>query len=195
MITGGFPCQPHSLIGTRRGRNDKRNLWPECNRVLSEIRPEIALFENVPGMLNSNGGKFFNGVLSDISKSGYDAEWQTISASQIGAPHKRERVWIIAYPSCKRLMGVQNKKIDCKDFAKENKQKHKEWEQLQSITCGNYFMENWEAYEQIITGTYDGLPEELDAIKGAGNAIVPQCAELIFNLPCFDKWRIKNEYY
>jgi DNA (cytosine-5)-methyltransferase 1 len=99
IVTGGFPCQPHSIAGKKKGAGDERDLWPECARMLRELRPAIALFENVPGLFISNRGEFFNRILSDISTSGYDAEWQTISASEIGAPHIRNRVWIVCYPS------------------------------------------------------------------------------------------------
>jgi DNA (cytosine-5)-methyltransferase 1 len=66
--------------------------------MLRGLRPRIALFENTPGLFASDGGLFFNGVLSDISESGYDAEWQVVSAFDAGAPHLRRRVWIVAYP-------------------------------------------------------------------------------------------------
>jgi DNA (cytosine-5)-methyltransferase 1 len=99
IVTGGFPCQPHSVAGKREGAGDGRDLWPECARMLGELRPAIAVFENVPGLLISNGGRFFNRVLSDISQSGYDAEWKIIPASYAGARHERKRVWIVAYPS------------------------------------------------------------------------------------------------
>ena len=98
-LPGGFPCQPHSLAGNRQGDSDKRDLWPECARMLRELRPKIAVFENVPGLFVSNRGRFFNGVLSDISESGYNAEWQIVSAKNVGAPHLRKRVWIVAYSS------------------------------------------------------------------------------------------------
>jgi DNA (cytosine-5)-methyltransferase 1 len=97
IVTGGFPCQPHSVAGKKQGANDERDLWPECARMLRELRPRFALFENVPGIFVSNEGRFFNRVLSDISKSGYDAEWQVISAAEIGAPHVRKRAWIVCY--------------------------------------------------------------------------------------------------
>jgi DNA (cytosine-5)-methyltransferase 1 len=98
-VSGGFPCQPHSVAGKKRASKDERDLWPECRRMLRELRPRAALFENVPGLFNSDGGRFFNGILSDIHQSGYDAEWQVISAAEIGAPHLRRRVWIVVYPS------------------------------------------------------------------------------------------------
>jgi DNA (cytosine-5)-methyltransferase 1 len=97
FVTGGFPCQPHSVAGKKRADQDERDLWPECARMLRDLQPRAALFENVPGLLTSNGGRFFNRVLSDISASGYDAEWQVISAAEIGAPHLRKRVWIVCY--------------------------------------------------------------------------------------------------
>jgi len=99
IVTGGFPCQPHSLAGKKQASKDKRDLWPECKRMLCELRPRAALFENVTGLFNSDGGRFFNGILSDVFQSGYDAEWQIISAAEIGAPHIRKRVWIICYPT------------------------------------------------------------------------------------------------
>jgi len=99
IVTAGFPCQPHSVAGKRKASKDKRDLWPECARMLRELRPAITIFENVPGLLISDRGRFFNRVLSDISESGYDAEWQTISASRIGAPHIRNRVWLLCYPN------------------------------------------------------------------------------------------------
>ena len=187
LITGGFPCQPHSLCGLRGGGNDKRDLWSECERAIREIRPEIALFENVPGLFTTDNGTFFNRVLSDITKNGYDCEWKCLQACEIGAPHKRARIWIIAYSEkvrlyCNALQKEFNKK--------ENKQRPKEWAQLLTVIAGKYTLEHWEGNESILTGNYDGLPEELDALKGAGNAIVPQCAEMIFNLHAFDIWRI-----
>jgi DNA (cytosine-5)-methyltransferase 1 len=97
-VSGGFPCQPHSVAGKRKASEDERDLWGECARMLRELRPKIALFENVPGLFVSERGLFFNRVLRDMAESGYDAEWQTISACDIGAPHLRRRVWIVTYP-------------------------------------------------------------------------------------------------
>jgi DNA-cytosine methyltransferase len=116
ITTGGFPCQPHSIAGKQKASKDERDLWPECFRMLSELRPKIALFENVPGLFISDGGRFFNGILSDISSIGHDCEWTVISAQDMGAPHKRERVWIVAYPQNReddrrksRIMGTEKR--------------------------------------------------------------------------------------
>jgi DNA (cytosine-5)-methyltransferase 1 len=102
LAAGGFPCQPHSVAGKKQASKDERDLWPECRRMLRELRPGTALFENVPGLFNSNGGRFFNGIMSDIHECGYDAEWNVISAAETGAPHLRKRVWIVAYPAGER---------------------------------------------------------------------------------------------
>jgi DNA-cytosine methyltransferase len=100
VITGGFPCQDISTAGQQAGIEGERSgLWSECARILGEVRPRYAIFENVTNLLSGNEGKWFERVLWDISSVGYDAEWHCISASSIGAPHKRDRVWIVAYPN------------------------------------------------------------------------------------------------
>jgi DNA (cytosine-5)-methyltransferase 1 len=96
IVGGGFPCQPVSLAGKRRGSADKRWLWPEFYRIVRLLRPNYVIVENVPGLLSSGMGV----VLGDLASIGYDAEWQIISAADAGAPHLRERVWIVAYPMC-----------------------------------------------------------------------------------------------
>jgi DNA (cytosine-5)-methyltransferase 1 len=186
LVTGGFPCQPHSVAGKKKGAGDERDFWPECRRMLCELRPSIALFENVTGLFTTGNGEFFNGILSDISESGYDAEWQVISARSIGAPHKRERIWITAYA---KSGGLSTNKQRVQSIRKNCFQKPQEWKPLFSLSARDYTIQHWKDYEQILTGNYDGIPEELDAIKGAGNAVVPQCVEMIFNLPAFDRWR------
>jgi DNA (cytosine-5)-methyltransferase 1 len=97
LITGGFPCQPFSVAGKKLGDSDARFLWPELVRILSEIRPTFALFENVSNLLAIDGGRTFNRILSDISSLGYDCIWNLVPASAVGANHQRDRVWIVAY--------------------------------------------------------------------------------------------------
>lgn len=100
VITGGFPCQDISLAGKQAGIDGERSgLWSECARLLREIRPRYAIFENVTALISGERGKWFERVLWDISQVGYDAEWHCIPASAVGAPHRRDRVWIICYPN------------------------------------------------------------------------------------------------
>jgi DNA (cytosine-5)-methyltransferase 1 len=103
LIAGGFPCQPVSIAGRRRGVDDERWLWPEFARVIRLLRPRYALVENVPGLLTAGGG--FGSILGDLAESGYDAEWQCIPASAVGAPHLRWRVFLLAYPERAAIRG------------------------------------------------------------------------------------------
>ena len=98
VICGGFPCQPVSCAGKRKGAQDERWLWPEFYRVVCEVRPEWVIIENVPGLLSADSGRLFAGILRDLSSSGYDAEWNIVSAAFVGAPHLRKRVFIVAHP-------------------------------------------------------------------------------------------------
>lgn len=105
VFTAGFPCQPHSVAGKRQASADDRDLWSECVRAVRVLRPRYAVFENVSGLLTSESGRFFNRVLHDLAALGYDARWDVLSAAECGAPHKRERVWIVAYPASERSGG------------------------------------------------------------------------------------------
>jgi DNA (cytosine-5)-methyltransferase 1 len=99
VITGGFPCQDISVAGHQAGIEGERSgLWTECARLIRELRPRYAIFENVTNLLNGERGAWFKRVLWDISQIGYDAEWHCIPASELGAHHHRDRVWIICYP-------------------------------------------------------------------------------------------------
>jgi len=93
-IIGGFPCQPFSYAGNRKGTNDERWLWEHIRRLASEIRPRYLFLENTPGVLVRDG---IGTVLGELSEIGFDAEWVCVRASDVGAPHRRERVFILAY--------------------------------------------------------------------------------------------------
>ncbi len=91
LIAGGFPCQPHSLAGGRQASEDERDLWPEFYRIIRELKPRFVLGENVLGLLSSEGGTFFGTILRQLAEAGYDVEWGVLRASDVGAPHQRER--------------------------------------------------------------------------------------------------------
>lgn len=93
LITGGFPCQPYSLAGERRGNEDDRALWPQMLRVISEARPAWVLGENVPGIITLA----LDGVLADLEAQGYACETLCIPACGVDARHRRERIWIVAH--------------------------------------------------------------------------------------------------
>lgn len=106
LICGGWPCQPHSVAGKRESSNDDRDLWGEFARVIGELRPRWVVGENVPGVLSSadpafsrdHPGGFFGRVLRDLACLGFDAEWARFPAAAVGAHHRRERVFLVAYP-------------------------------------------------------------------------------------------------
>ena len=96
-IIGGFPCQPASVAGARKGLDDERWLWPHIARIVDEVRPSGIFLENVPGLLTVNDGAAFREVVGDLAALGFDAEWGCVRASDVGAPHKRERLFILAH--------------------------------------------------------------------------------------------------
>lgn len=97
VLCGGFPCQPASMAGLRKGQDDERWLWPEFARAIRGTRPRWVVGENVRGLLSVGGGAAFGEVLGDLARLGYDAEWGVLSAAEVGAPHERQRVWIVAW--------------------------------------------------------------------------------------------------
>jgi DNA (cytosine-5)-methyltransferase 1 len=99
LLSAGFPCQPHSLAGKRKASGDERDLWGEVVRILGEAKPRFFLGENVPGLLTSESGRFFGKILNDLESLGYCVGWATYGAKGIGAVHRRNRVFIIAYSS------------------------------------------------------------------------------------------------
>lgn len=96
IVTGGFPCQPHSVAGQRKASADARDLWGEMYRVICEAQPKWVVAENVPGLLSSESGRYFGRVLRNLAQEGYCTQWFCIPASALGAWHKRERIWIVA---------------------------------------------------------------------------------------------------
>lgn len=96
ILTGGFPCQPYSLAGKRKGKDDERHLWPEMLRAIREIRPSWVMGENVFGLINWNGGMVFNEVQTDLEAEGYEVWPYVLPACAVNAPHRRDRVWFVA---------------------------------------------------------------------------------------------------
>lgn len=95
-LSGGFPCQPHSVAGKRKASLDERDLWGECARIAGEFKPRWCVFENVPGLLSSEGGTFFARVVGDLAALGYRVGWGVWGANDVGALHRRDRVFIVA---------------------------------------------------------------------------------------------------
>jgi DNA (cytosine-5)-methyltransferase 1 len=97
LIVGGFPCQPVSVAGRQLAQSDDRWLWPEFLRVVRGIRPRYVIVENVRNLVVVNAGSAFGEVLGGLADAGYDAEWDVLGARDVGAPHRRERIFIRAW--------------------------------------------------------------------------------------------------
>jgi len=99
VLTGGFPCQPYSSAGKRLGKEDDRHLWPEMLRAIREIQPRWVVGENVRGLTNWNGGLVFDEVQADLENEGYQVTPYLLPACAVNAPHRRDRIWFVAYKS------------------------------------------------------------------------------------------------
>jgi len=202
LLCGGFPCQPVSCAGKRKGSQDERWLWPEFNRAICEIKPRWILVENVPGLLSAENGRLFGGILGDLAAGGYDAEWDCIPAAIFGAPHLRYRVFLVAYSNRSRrqdLTKTSRKNWDA-DFERSSKKgesdmAHSLEQGLEVFPCqsDNFISElkatkrgsewwQWWSTEPNVGRVAHGVPSRVDRIKGLGNAVVPQVAEWIGNL-------------
>jgi len=205
VVCGGFPCQDLSQAGGQAGfKGERSSLYREMLRVISECGPQYAIFENVPGLLAGESGRWFAKFLYDLAEIGYDAQWHCIPASYVGAPHQRDRVWIIAYP--KSINELQ----DHKKQAERQKQEPGESFSRASVSRGRdssdpngkrceriakiaecikqqvEFMRGSEnekrrfnLSEPILCGADDGVSGRLDRLRGLGNAVVPQIPEAI----------------
>lgn len=114
VLSGGFPCQPYSLAGKRQGKDDDRHLWPEMLRVIREVQPRWVVGENVFGLVNWNGGLVFDEVQSDLEAAGYEVQAFILPACGVNAPHRRDRVWFVAYSDS----GTARSFRSCREFKK-----------------------------------------------------------------------------
>ena len=155
-ICGGFPCQDISYAGKGAGLAGSRSgLWREFGRLVGELRPCVVFVENTAALLSRGMGD----VLGDLAKLGYDAEWHCISSAHIGAPHNRQRIWLVAYPE-----GFGPRQLRWLGSAAESKA-------ARDI--------HWPEREPPSERVAYGLPDQLDRSVTTGNAVVPQIPELL----------------
>lgn len=181
VICGGFPCQDVSTAGKKEGLQGKRTtLWSELYRLICQIRPRWFIGENVPGLFSTNDGKFFEYILRDLAKARYDVVWQTLRASDVGANHSRERVFIIA-----NVQGFgfrEGEEIQALNTIERIFQKSK-WDKTGFLTrtCRGNSGRIYGIPSSFVFGEHDGVRSELDInrIKCLGNAVVPQVAQKI----------------
>ena len=177
LICGGFPCQDISVAGAGKGivEGERSGLWSEYARLISEIRPDYALVENVPRLLSGENGGWFAALLADLATIGYDAEWCCLSAAALGASHVRKRVFILAHASQRRQNpnGTAWQHAIAEQLAKDHRWEH----DLHNLLPSRRKV--LAAPDGDISGGIHGVSEELDRIEALGNAVVPQVAEVI----------------
>jgi len=164
VICGGFPCQDISTAWTGAGiAGERSGLWREFSRIIGEVGPSHVIVENVAALL----GRGLGDVLGDLATLGYDAEWHCIPASAVGTCHRRDRIWIIAYPSGER----RTKTLKLQSIT-------------QTFTAGKFAgmgasdFRQWPA-ESVICRSGDVVPNRVDRVQALGNSLVPQIPELI----------------
>ena len=163
-ISGGFPCQPHSVAGKRKASSDERDLWPEMRRVISEIKPRWVVAENVRGLLSSEDGRFFRGILRDFADMGFNVGWCTYRAADVGAIHARERVAVIAYSN-----GLNVERCFKREVLGEQ-----EISRFISARGVEEWTRRCAVFEPKLCRTFNGIQNQVDRIKSCGNAVVPQ---------------------
>lgn len=163
LIAGGFPCQDVSNAGKKAGIEGERSgLWKEFYRVIYELRPHYVLVENVSALLNRGMGR----ILGDLASIGYDAEWEVLPACAFGAPHRRDRVFIVAY-----LAGVGSYTWRAEPTGQQRTPN--------ANGLDTAILQNPWSSEPSVSRVVHGVPYRLDRVKGLGNSVVPQIAEYV----------------
>jgi DNA (cytosine-5)-methyltransferase 1 len=191
VICGGFPCQPFSVAGQRKGKGDDRHLWPEMFRLVQEIRPTWVIGENVSGIVSMG----LDQALSDLEGEGYTCRAFIIPACALNAPHRRDRVWIVAHATRQLLDRGRDFRAAGRDeladrdcsFADTNRPRPQIREECKGIDQQSPFIRS--DFERITRGEWitlpgvrarnDGIPNRVARLKALGNAVVPQIPELI----------------
>lgn len=184
VICGGFPCQDISSAGLKVGITGERSgLWVEYARLIRELRPRFVIVENVSALL----ARGLDRVLGDLAEIGYDAEWHSISAADVGAPHSRERVWIIAYPH-QNGEPTSPEHDEARGMPADGAADAECWQQQVALYLARAGRKReslpWDRVwpdedSPLGMGVDDGLPERLDRLSRLGNAVTPEIPEII----------------
>lgn len=188
LLTGGFPCQPFSVAGKQKGKDDDRHLWPEMLRVISEVKPARILGENVTGII----GMELDNVLADLEAIGYTTWPLVIPACAVDARHRRERVWILAHSNAPRKWRNTRESQAQEDAFPHSNGERLEGQRKESgrIRAKQRDIGNrcrWEP-EPSICRVAHGIPNRSHRLKGLGNSIVPQVAyQILKNITPYDQ--------
>jgi len=165
ILTGGFPCQDLSKAGKGKGLEGSRSgLWRYYFKAIREIRPKFAIIENVPNLLK----KGFCSVLTDLATIGYNAEWQCLPVSAFGGLHRRQRLFIVAYPNSYGCIGIFGTKIE----------KRCNLDKINFTLTEGLAVGSW-PFKPCVGRVVDGIPRRVDRIKRLGNSVCPIVAQSI----------------
>jgi len=198
IITGGFPCQPFSIAGKQKGTNDDRHLWPEMFRIIKELKPRWVIGENVRGIVNIQDGMVFETVCTDLESEGYEVQAFNIPAAGVGAPHRRERIWIVANSRRTLRQGSSIREKNEDETRKEDADQHQRsssspepnvanasagrraLQKTEVSTRGNGIEhQSWWQSEPDVGRVAHGVPGRVHRLRALGNSIVPKIAEEI----------------
>lgn len=166
IVSGGFPCQPFSLAGERRGHEDTRYLWPQMLRIITEARPRWVVGENVTGIIDLA----LDDVLASLEAKGYETQAIVFPACAVGAQHNRQRVFIIAYANCIGMEGCSAEPL----LRERNIPSRQVSIPVPTIP------ERFNTFESRLCRSVHGIPYGVDRLRALGNAVVPQQAYPIF---------------
>ena len=177
IICGGFPCQPFSSAGTQSVKADDRYLWPEMFRLIHKIQPRWVIAENVPGILTAQDGVGYYTAVADLENAGYKVTSFSLPACAVGAPHQRNRIFIIAYINKDGISSRQNTQEDFlerKSSKNIQQSRYGKWRKIRRISGVL-----WSQFATKFCGMDDGISNKLDRIAALGNAVVPQLVQQI----------------
>ena len=143
ILTGGFPCQPYSVAGKQKGTDDNRYLWPDMFRIIKEVKPTFVIAENVRGIINIQDGMVFETVCSNLESEGFEVQAFVIPAAGVGAPHRRERVWIVGHSEYNGSLTaeIERRNFEVNAWTQEREDKTSESERA-GRSSNNEIMEN-----------------------------------------------------
>lgn len=202
VICAGPPCQPISQAGHRKGKDDERWMWGEALRVVATLKPRVFVAENPTMLLRNDGGRTFSGILAALACIGYESEWHVINASSVGAPHRRGRVFVMAYADEQRRGGGD------KTGTLQGLEASRDQSAGGSATCGgrrqevagatgdagrvrrrrepNECLQGLPRTSRLVwppepdfCRVANGIPHRVDRLRCLGNAVVPQVAEFV----------------
>ncbi len=166
IVAGGFPCQPYSVAGKQKGKEDDRDLWPEMFRIIEEIRPNWVVGENVANFAKME----LDRTLFNLESIGYKGKSFIIPACSVDAEHRRDRVFVVAHSDSKHVEGSSSETIQ-REYSLQGELSSRGFTEIRKRS---------EVFEPKLCRAFNGIPNQVDRLRSLGNAVVPQQIYPIF---------------